>query len=581
MPSNDFDINTDDYDLYNSQGVPSALPGTPIIDGSGHLEIPRDPYFSPSTLENSTMDKDPRNTGPTTDFWNNYPLTIDINGYIFYYNENTGINIRGPEGAPQYVSFDSLTPEQIATLKGRDGADGVNGRDGTNGTNGTDGLDAYHLWLRDNGYTEQDHPIEDFYQYLAGYIDIIVKEGTGTGSIVANFNGEENIASGRGSFAAGYGTTAAGELSATFGNHTQTNSMTQGQFVIGRYNKGLPGNAFEIGNGTSVSNRSNCFEITLGGSVFAGGEITDGYNNTLSDKVDKIEGKGLSTYDFTAVYKNFIDNYTIENAVVQSSNNPVTSAGIYYAIEQAKASVASKPTIEAGTADLDFPLISYIPVGSDQYFERGVKLNSFTYNPDENNVKIGNGISTNSKNNVFGFGIGLDINSNNQVVIGKYNAPSSNDIFQIGWGTAANATANIFSIGKNGNVLAAGEITDGTGNILSHKQDTLSWDSTIVSGGTNPVTSGTIYNALTSVGIYPYDHIEISGLTNLQQQVNTMSSSLTSLSTRVTTLENTKYEITDDITDEVYLIGISNGELYIRLKDEPEPEEEEEEGDET
>ena len=581
MPSNDFDINTDDYDLYNSQGVPSALPGTPIIDGSGHLEIPRDPYFSPSTLENSTMDKDPRNTGPTTDFWDNYPLTIDINGYIFYYDENTGINIRGPEGAPQYVSFDSLTPEQIATLKGRDGADGVNGRDGANGTNGTDGLDAYHLWLRDNGYTEQDHPIEDFYQYLAGYIDIIVKEGTGEGSLIANFNGEENTASGRGSFAAGYGTTAAGELSVAFGNHTQTNSVTQGQFVIGRYNKGLPGNAFEIGNGTSVSNRSNCLEITLGGSIFAGGEITDGYHNTLSDKVDKIEGKGLSTYDFTAVYKNFIDNYTIENAVVQSSSNPVTSSGIYYAIEQAKASVASKPTIEAGTADLDFPLISYVPVGSDQYFERGVKLNSFTYNPDENNVKIGSSIATNSKNNVFGFGIGLDINSNNQVVIGKYNAPSSNDIFQIGWGTAANATANIFSIGKNGNVLAAGEITDGTGNILSHKQDTLSWDPTIISGGTNPVTSGTIYNALTSVGIYPYDHIEISGLTNLQQQVNTMSSSLTSLSTRVTTIENTKYEITDDVTDEVYLIGISNGELYIRLKDEPEPEEEEEEGDET
>lgn len=581
MPSNDFDINTDDYDLYDSQGVPSALPGTPIIDGSGHLEIPRDPYFSPSTLENSTMDKDPRNTGPTTDFWSNYPLTIDINGYIFYYDENTGINIRGPEGAPQYVSFDSLTPEQIAILRGRDGADGVNGRDGTNGTNGTDGLDAYHLWLRDNGYTEQDHPIEDFYQYLAGYIDIIVKEGTGAGSIIVNFNGEENTASGRGSFAAGYGTTAAGELSAAFGNHTQTNSVTQGQFVIGRYNKGLPGNAFEIGNGTSVSNRSNCFEITLGGSIFAGGEITDGYQNTLSDKVDKIEGKGLSTYDFTAVYKNFIDNYTIESAVVQSSNNPVTSAGIYYAIEQAKASVASKPTIEAGTANLDFPLISYVPVDSDQYFERGVKLNSFTYNPDENNVKIGSGIATNSKNNVFGFGIGLDINSNNQVVIGKYNAPSSTDIFQIGWGTAANATANIFSIGKNGNVLAAGEITDGTGNILSHKQDTLSWDSTIASGGINPVTSGTIYNALTSVGIYPYDHIEISGLTNLQQQVNTMSSSLTSLSTRVTTIENTKYEITDDVTDEVYLIGISNGELYIRLKDESEPEEEEEEGDET
>jgi hypothetical protein len=118
MATNDWKpVPTDDYDLYESDGVVQSLPENPVIDESGHIVlIPHEPYFSPgNTIENSTMDKDPNNTGPTTDFWTNFPISIDINGDIYYYNENTGINVRGPQGI-SVIKFDELTPEQIERI---------------------------------------------------------------------------------------------------------------------------------------------------------------------------------------------------------------------------------------------------------------------------------------------------------------------------------------------------------------------------------------------------------------------------------------------------------------------------------
>jgi hypothetical protein len=78
--ANNWNTSTDDYDIYGSQGSPNSLPGSPSVDASGHLTY--DDYFFPmSTTPNSMMDQDPNNTGPTNDFWTDYPISIDINGY--------------------------------------------------------------------------------------------------------------------------------------------------------------------------------------------------------------------------------------------------------------------------------------------------------------------------------------------------------------------------------------------------------------------------------------------------------------------------------------------------------------------
>lgn len=565
--------NTDNYDLYNSQGVPSTLPGTPQIDEQGHLVIPPDDWISPGVVENSMMDKDPNNTGPMTDFWSAFPITIDKSGYLYYYNENTGINVRGPEGAPKYVSYDELTEEEKQTLKGQDGADGLNGRDGVNGIDGHDGLDAYHVWLRDQGYDEEDHPIEEFYEFIAGYTEGYVKEGTGQGSLIVNYKGLHNLANGNGSFASGYETTAGGNYSFTGGLGTQTS--TAYQFAIGKYNINDPNNVLEIGYG-SVQTPSTIFFVTKNGRVKSIGNIEDGNGNVLANKVDKITGKGLSTNDFTESYKRFIDEYNIETAVLQNSENPVTSAAIYAAIEQAKESVSSKPLIEEGTLNSDFPILSYRPVGEDEYLEVGIKLNQLLWNPNKNVFKGGSSLSNGSYNYNMLYGYGLTSGGNDQIIFGKYNEANSSDLFQLGYGDSIANTANVFSVSKQGDVLAAGEIEDGNGNTLSGKQNTLSFDTRPTQDSQAVMTSGAIYNAFTSVGITPYVGINIPQIQDLRQQIAALNSDIILLNNNLTELEENLYIIQDDSTDDKYKLGVANGELYIQKIEEPEPEEEEE-----
>lgn len=578
MATNDWhDIETNDYDLYDSQGSPSALPGTPDIDPSGHLIIPDQAWFPPSTIENSTMDEDPNNTGPMMQFWEYFPISIDMNGFIFYYGENTGINLRGPEGAPKYIRYEDLTPEEIASLKGQDGVNGLNGRDGADGVNGVDGLDAYHVWLRDMGYDEQDHPIEEFYAYIAGYAETLIREGEGEGSIIANYGGTRNTAGGDGGFATGDSTSAGGRNSFTAGLGTRAPYSCQ--FAIGSYNLGNPDNVFEIGSGNNVT-RQNCFSVTPSGHVTASGDIEDGYGNILSEKVDKIAGKGLSTYDFSGTYKAFIDNYRIESIITQGSMNPVTGGAIYNALQDVVTSITSKPTIEPAEANSYMPILSYEPVGQDEYLEKALKLNQVLWNPVQYSLKAGHQSNDTGNNNYdLLFGIGLTASSEHQLIFGKYNNNDADNIFELGYGNSALSRNNIFEVSKDGDVTADGTITDGLGNVLSNKQNLLEYDTTPTYNSQKVMTSGAIYNTLVDVGITPGEGIYIPQIDSLQTQVNTLNTSLTSVAGRVTTLENTLHEITDDVTQDVYILGISDGELYIRLRDDPTPEPEPEDDD--
>ena len=589
MATNNWDnINTDDYDIYNSQGVPEALPGTPEYYESQGLVYPTQPYFSPSTLPRSTMDEDPRNTGPTTDFWTFYPISIDINGNIFYYDENTGINVRGPEGAPQYVSFDDLTEEQLAQLKGADGLNGANGVDGADGADGQPGLDAYHVWLQDKGYSEIVHPITEWYAFIAGQATQYVAEGTGKGSLIVNDRGTKNQAKGAKSFASGYDTIADGNYSFTAGLGTHATAAQQ--FVIGKYNLGNINNAFEIGNGTSDSSRSNLFYITNEGTLQTTGDVKDGANNILANKVDKEVGKGLSTNDFTNTYKAWLDNYTIETSIVPNSNNPATTGAIYTAIEQAKTEVATKATIEEGLLNTDFELLSFRPADAE-YLDYAVRFSNLKWNPDKKTLKCGTSLSIGAnKQYIYLFGNGLTSNKDsNQFIIGKFNVPNTTDLFQIGNGASSNETANVFTVSSEGNVLAAGDITatvSGTAHILSHKQEALTFDNAVTQGSANMVTSGIIYEALSRSGVIPYQGIDIPAIATMQGDIATLQAGLTTVNNRVTNVINNLYHLIDDTTGDEYLLGINNGKLYIQNltqdppSPEPEPEEEEEENNE-
>lgn len=66
----------------------------------------------------------------------------------------------------------------------------------------------------------------------------------------------------------GYQTKALGQFSMAIGSNTV--AASQNQFSIGKYNKGITTNLFEIGFGWNENNRKNIFEVTKSGNVGIG-----------------------------------------------------------------------------------------------------------------------------------------------------------------------------------------------------------------------------------------------------------------------------------------------------------------------
>lgn len=97
--------------------------------------------------------------------------------------------------------------------------------------------------------------------------------------------------------------------------------------------------------------------------------------------------------------------------------------------------------------------------------------NSSAFNSGEANgdVSFASGISkangryshAQNRNTVAGY--------DSQTAIGKFNDNQQNNAFEIGNGTDANNRSNAFEVDWNGNTTAAGDIEDGSGNVLADK----------------------------------------------------------------------------------------------------------------
>ena len=576
--SNNWRVDTDDYDLYNQGGdTITARPGSPTVDEQGHLHWDSQ-YFPMSTISNSTMDQDPNNTGPTNDFWTAFPISIDINGYIFYNGENTGINVRGPAGASRVV-FENLTPAQIEALKGQSGTNGVNGTNGRDGIDGANGMNAYELWLEENGWLDHPelHPIEDFFAYLANLEDAIIQEGTGNGSLILNYRGTQGQATGAGAIASGYNTLASGQNSFAAGNGTVAAGANQ--IAIGSFNETKTNSVLEIGNGIDALHRSNAFTFYKNGDLKISGDITDGTNNILSNKVDKVSGKQLSTYDFNSTYKNFIDNYSVDQTLNVSSTNPISNSAVATAIQELNLQ-NGKPQQYKVTNQNNFYGIFHPYSLNTGTMNSANFTDNLLYNPKQFALKtLNNTVDTTDKAYIIAYGEGLTTTNSHQTVIGKYNSSQSGDLFEIGNGIA-NTPSNAFRVNQNGNVYAGGTFIDASGNSLSNKQDTLTFDEEPTENSTGVVNSGDLYDYLVSHGIDPEAGIVVPEITTLRNQVTALSAQVTALAAVVSQLINPREFIDDTYTYKTWILGVDKNDLYIRLKEDPEEEEEEEENEE-
>ena len=133
--------------------------------------------------------------------------------------------------------------------------------------------------------------------------------------------GGSTTASGNNSHAEGGSTTASGDYSHAEGNGTKASSNYQ--HAEGKFNVEDSSNKYAhiIGNGTSNNSRSNAYCIDWYGKIYQPSDPNANVNGVyLSDKQDKL---------------------TFDSAPTQSSTNPVTSGGVYTAIDNVNSNINS------------------------------------------------------------------------------------------------------------------------------------------------------------------------------------------------------------------------------------------------
>lgn len=172
--------------------------------------------------------------------------------------------------------------------------------------------------------------------------------------------GDNTFAEGARSFAMGAHSRATGNYSVAIGNQARTNTdngcaigeyvMTQAknQTALGCYNVVDSNNLFIIGNGTDESSRSNAHTLSKNGIAWFEGDIytgsTSGTNKDegsvrlakiteLNTKVDKVEGKDLSSNDFTDSLKTKLEGLSNYNdselkTSIENKVDKVTGKGL-------------------------------------------------------------------------------------------------------------------------------------------------------------------------------------------------------------------------------------------------------------
>ncbi len=178
-----------------------------VIYRSSQPSINKNPVFNPDYwtpidiyLKDMTVMEHGDYSGDAN-FWERDQIYIDVNGWVYVNNENTGINVKGKDGDIT-VSFDDLTPEQKEQIRGFQGQIGPQGPQGIPGPQGPvgevtltdeqvevlkgdEGKSTYQIWL-DQGHTGTE---ADFLAWLrAGVITLDNKLDT------ESTNGIENRA---------------------------------------------------------------------------------------------------------------------------------------------------------------------------------------------------------------------------------------------------------------------------------------------------------------------------------------------------------------------------------------------------
>ena len=280
----------------------------------------------------------------------------------------------------------------------------------------------------------------------------------GTNCTASNTNahaeGDYCTASGQHSHAQGAATTASGTRSSSAGYYVTAGYANQ--FCIGAYNDNKSTTLFEVGNGTAENVRGNALEVYSNGNVVAGGTITDGSGNSIP-AIATTSVAGTVKPDGTTITINA--NGTIssqsggmpENPLATSHGGTGNADGYIRTGLLSGATAGSKATSEG---------LDTQATGSYSHAE-GQNTTASGYNAHAEGLN-----TTASGDQTHASGQYTVAAYREQFVIGRYNDNDSDSLLEVGNGTGTNARSNAFVVKDNGNVIAGGTITDGSGNSI-------------------------------------------------------------------------------------------------------------------
>lgn len=241
----------------------------------------------------------------------------DVNNKLRSYVTSAGLNVNDTDGSTNVAVFGAsarIGKSATRHIEVKDGGMQVYqdstyvmahiGYGTTNNGSGTETAPYYTFGHRNSGYANGKYSVCEGYDCAASQADTHA-EGVGTKATAtaAHSEGSNTTASGYYSHAEGYQTTASG-----YGAHASgygTTAQAFGQTAVGRYNVAqgtsntmvATDNAFIVGNGSSLSSRSNALAVTYQGKMTIAGTLTQGSDRRLKEHISYLGDEAVKFID--------------------------------------------------------------------------------------------------------------------------------------------------------------------------------------------------------------------------------------------------------------------------------------------
>ncbi len=185
--------------------------------------------------------------------------------------------------------------------------------------------------------------------------------------------------------------------------------------------------------------------------------LTSAQQAQARENIGAANAADVPTAEQQAAWSAKQDALTFDSAPVQNSTNPVTSGGIYTALQSAG---VQSDWAQYNSSEMDFiknkPAL-YVGHGMGGNIEGGTGGTTYNYATWNNSVAYGYATSA-TADYALAFGLGVNAAHSNEVAFGKYNQTNADTAFSIGDGSGWGATPNhnLMELKTDGRLLLNG-----------------------------------------------------------------------------------------------------------------------------